>query len=216
MTTATSSTARWALVVGLGGLLATVGFAFSAAPTLAANAQGLPPPSHVRTANTSANVTYTPKPKHHKPKPKPKPHHPKHVYTYKLMTLSYATDTANCSTTPYTINTAVGGASYNVGPFMKNSMGDPATIRFQPGKTLWYLYTDPAGTGNARFIQSFCDIAAMDNNQIGTPLACTASTYVTYQRSTPAKSLAQLTSQPAYRVNVVVNGNAPCDAPLTP
>jgi hypothetical protein len=214
MTTATSSTARRALVVGLGGLVATVAFASSAAPTLAANARGLPPPSQVRMTDTLANATYTPKPKlkHHQPKPKPR-HHPRrhhaaHTYVYQLAFPQYAAGAASCSTAPYTMIADVGAVNANAQPLLGNGF-PTTTIRFQPGQTLFKVTDAPSESLNAQLVHSICDFAAIDNG--GT--TCAVSGVATYRTYTPVRSLAQLTSRPAYSITGVVDnvvGNFPC------
>jgi hypothetical protein len=218
MTTVTSSTARWALVVGLGGLLATVAFASSAAPTLAANARGLPPPSQVRTANTSASATYTPKPKpklkHHKPKPKPRPHprrhHAAHTYVYQLGFPEGATEASSCSAAPYTMTTNVGAVnSLALSVIVMNNGYPLATILFQPGKTLFNVTDAPGESGNAQFVRNICDFAAPNGDSANCAVRGTA----TYHTSTPVRNLAKLTSRPAYSIIGVVDnvvGNFPC------
>jgi hypothetical protein len=210
----TTSIVRRTPTAGLSGLLTIAAFTFSAAPALAVSARGLPPPSQVRTTDTSANATYTPKPKpkHHQPKPKhhTRRHHAAHTYVYQLGFPEEATEVSSCSTAPYTMTTNVGVAnSLALSVIVMNNGYPLATILFQPGKTLFKITDAPSESVNAQFVRSICDFAAPNGDSADCGVRGTA----TYRTSTPARSLSELTRLPAYSITGVVDnaaGNFPC------
>lgn len=159
--------------------------------------------SHSATARIASR--HKPKPKHHV-KHKRKGHkaparRPARSYTYAFNFPAGDTEQPSMAGGDYVMTTNAEPANAITSNLFGNNY-PLVTVIDRPGKTIFRMSNPPGEQDNAQFVHNFYDFAAPN----GDP-NCGVYAHATYKTSTPMRSAAQLTSQPAYSVTgTVVNG----------
>jgi hypothetical protein len=143
---------------------------------------------------------HKPRHKHYVVRHHPRRHRSAHTYVYTFTLSEVGTDVGNCTTTPYTYETNVAGETGNAIALLN---GYPrVTILFQPRETMFRVTNQPGDPNNAQFVHTVCDFPAPNGDQ-----NCVVYASATYRTTSPARSLSQLMSRPAYSITGVVGNN---------